>query len=457
MPAETNNSGSADNQRGLDGQGQQARSARSGRSKSPFDAFVDALKDNQGRFERRLQRAPWSVGSAGLVGFVLLSVFSCMGPQNHSVKPKDSKTETREITGEPWIRVLLASKADSATLAIKGLAAVHTVNPKTGKMTTHAPITTLDGLPASTVRVDGQAVVIEGQARYSAAIALRPKARDALTINGVRYRGDVILRPENGKLRVINDLPLEDYLCGVLPREMPLSFPQAALEAQAIAARTYAMYHLRHRDKYDHDVKNDTRSQVYGGLSAEYPKARKIIELTRGMVATYEGRIFQTYFHSTCGGETIPAHWVFGGKPFAPLDGAKCGHCLTSKYYRWEKQMSRQDCVQALRSKGYSLVTPVETIMTVGWDRSRYQKSVVVNHGGGRLEIPATKFRSALKMRSTNFDLKIKDDKLSFDGGGWGHGVGLCQVGARGFAQAGMSGIQIVEHYYPKSSVTKKY
>jgi stage II sporulation protein D len=424
---------------------------------SPFAKLFSAVKKHQSKFERGLQRAPWSVASAGLLCFLLLSVFSCMGPRPN-VAGTATKNPARTFDGEPWIRVLIVENAKSATLNIKGLCAIHTVDPKTGRASAHAAVATLDGLKQTTIRPDGKAVIIEGQARYSGAIALRPQQRDGLTVNGKRFRGELVLKCTDKGLRVVNELPLEDYLCGVLGKEMPLSFPKAALEAQAVAARTYALWHLRSKKNRDHDVKSDTRSQVYGGLSAEHKTARAIIEKTRGMVAKYEGKIFETFFHSTCGGQTIPAAWVFGGQECKPLSGAICGRCLSSKYYRWEKTCSQKDLLTALRSKGYNIVEPVTDIHTEEWERGTYKKSVVIKHAGGSVTIPSARFRFAAGMRSTAFSLTGNSQGvLQFSGEGWGHGVGLCQVGAKGFAREGLSGIAIIAHFYPGAEVTKIY
>ncbi|MDF1665068.1 MAG: SpoIID/LytB domain-containing protein [Planctomycetota bacterium] len=439
--------------------GQNIRSEQSQPEEKPtiFGLIRERFNARHKQVEKRLQRAPFTVASSGLCCLVLLSVFSCMGPQPKS-NDSANKQAKRTFDGEPWIRVLIVENAKSADIAIKGLCAIHTADPKTGKVTAHAPVKTLDGLATSTVRPDGEAVVIEGQARYSGAIALRPQGRDAITVNGNRFRGELVIKSTSKGLRLINELPLEDYLCGVLGKEMPLSFPKAALEAQAVAARTYALFHLRSKKGKDHDVKNDTRSQVYGGLAAENKTARAVIEKTRGMVAKYNGEIFQTYFHSTCGGLTVPAAWIFGGKEFQPLSGAKCGRCISSKYYRWEKKMTQKEMLVSLRKRGFNIVAPVSEISFENWEKGRYKKSVIIKHAGGSLTIPAAKFRFAVGMRSTAFSLtKNSGGQVEFEGEGWGHGVGLCQVGAKGFAKEGLNGVGIIGHFYPGAEVTKIY
>lgn len=406
-------------------------------------------------FEKRLREGSRLVASAGLLTLSLLTVVSCMGPE---VKQSDVVTESRgrRLTAEPWVRVLLVDGVASAKLALKGLCAIHSADPRSGEATVHGPVASLDGLQEAAVSADGKGIVIAGQARYSGAILLRPQESNAFTLNGTRYGGEMLLKSENGKLRVINVLNLESYLIGVIGREMPLGFPDAALEAQAIAARTYACWQLRAGENRDHDLKSDTRSQVYGGVS-EHPKAVEIINRTRGQVATYKGQIFETFFHSTCGGQTIPAFWVFGGKHFEPLSGADCGRCMDSKYYRWREQTNRTNLVSKLREKGVSVVEPVTEIETVSWDRGNYQHYVLIKHAGGISRMEATKFRSALGLRSSAFNFHEDKGTFQIDGEGWGHGVGLCQFGARGFAREGKSGTEIILHFYPGSEVEKQY
>lgn len=413
------------------------------------------LRRIQSAVEGRAGRAPWSVATAGLLCFCGLFAIACVAPASRTGSGPSSSVEG--LSSEPWMRVLLVEDASSARIAVSGLCSVLTADAETGEAADGAPVAMLDDLKATTVRVEGAAIVIEGQARYSGGVVLRPKRDGAVEVEGRRYRGELCLRAEGGKLRVINALPLEDYLCGVLPKEMPLSFPGAALEAQAVAARTYALFHARRRRSGDHDVKNDTRSQVYGGLSAEKKRSREVIERTRGQVLTYQGGIFQTYFHSTCGGETIPAHWVFGGEAFKPLSGAQCGRCLASKYYRWEKAVSRSDMIAAVRAGGHSLVAPVKRIEAVPWDRGLYQKLVRFEHEGGVLELPAPMLRRALKLRSAAFDWRFVGDQVQFSGAGWGHGVGMCQYGARGHAEVGASREDILSRYYPGSELTRIY
>ena len=113
--------------------------------------------------------------------------------------------------------------------------------------------------------------------------------------------------------------------------------------------------------------------------------------------------------------------------------------------------------LSASRRRGISIVSPIDRVRLESWDRGGYQKSVRIFHDGGMTRVSAGKFRSALRLRSTAFDLEIKGDKWEITGRGWGHGVGLCQVGAKGFAREGMTGAMIIEHYYPGAAIEKLY
>jgi len=154
----------------------------------------------------------------------------------------------------------------------------------------------------------------------------------ALKVNGKDYRGEIqLMINRRGRINVVNSLPLEQYLRGVVPLELsPGSFPQLeALKAQAVAARSYALSHFGRYNLEGFDLSDDTRSQVYGGLSAEHPLTNRAVEETRGMVAVYtdtQGRAvpIQALYTSTCGGQTEDNESVFLTEPVAYLRSVTC-------------------------------------------------------------------------------------------------------------------------------------
>lgn len=274
-------------------------------------------------------------------------------------------------------------------------------------------------------------------------------------LRGRKYRADVrVRRLEGGQLRLIAAVELEDYLTGVIGHEMPLRWSDAALHAQAIAARTYALVNLKPRS--DHDLKADERSQVFGGVMADDARARAMVEATRGMILTWNGKPFTTYFHSTCGGDTIPANWIFGpSDDIPPLQGATGCKCQSSRLYRWSQEV---DLAGHAATRELVLELPVREASVDAWPRGGYVKTAtVVDAGGERITRGAADWRRLFKLKSTSFEVAVGPGgtTLTISGRGWGHGVGMCQYGADGFAKEGLTGEQILLHYYPGAKLEK--
>jgi stage II sporulation protein D len=288
------------------------------------------------------------------------------------------------------------------------------------------------------------------------------KQSGTLVVNGTTYRGDLIVRAATQPpgLLVVNRANLEEYVAGVVGSEMPLLFPEQALRAQAVASRTYALYALRSREADAFDVADDQSSQVYRGLANETDRARKVTLDTLGVILTYRGRVFNSYFHSTCGGETIPASWVFGEAPIPPLSGAPCGFCADSKYYRWRASVTRVDLAAKLAKEGFP-VGRVDRVEVLERGPAGHVALVRILHAGGEVRVKGAKLRAILgtsAVRSTAFDIEDPGgDAIALAGRGWGHGVGLCQFGARGMAQAGYDALAILRRYYPAAELVRIY
>lgn len=178
-----------------------------------------------------------------------------------------------------------------------------------------------------------------------------PLKHPTLWIGDSQYRGTVrFIRRPGGKMAVVGAVGLEDYLASVLNSELPADFPLAARQTQAIAARTYALYQMKAASPSGYyDLRNNSSSQVYRGvqyrqgsrrLAVETPDSRQIVDQTRGIVATYRGRLFCTYYSAICGGRTTHGGDVFDDAA-PPLRSVPCDWCRGSKYYRWEKDLSQ--------------------------------------------------------------------------------------------------------------------
>jgi stage II sporulation protein D len=287
--------------------------------------------------------------------------------------------------------------------------------------------------------------------------------------HGLRgFRGSFVVSGRDGRVRFANRLSLEEYLASVVGSEMAASaVPIEALKAQAVAARTYALFAILASDSRGKEARfaSDVTFQAYGGIAKEHSRALQAVRATSGEVLTYRGGLFRAYFHSTCGGQTSDAARVFGEPSIEPLAGVECGACAGVRFARWEARSSSAEIEQALRpyaaQKGIALgaLTNVEVSEADPDGRPRY---VRIEHSGGAFEMLATKLRTALSktsdstMRSALFTVARQGGDFRFDGRGWGHGVGLCQAGA---AKKGETETyrEILRDYFPGSEIQPAY
>lgn len=154
------------------------------------------------------------------------------------------------------------------------------------------------------IRVDGEYYKIK-----SDNIVLKTMNPGFVSVKGKWYRGIVMIQNKNGKLTVINNVPLEDYLKGVVPSEMPSSWAAEAHKAQAIAARSYALANLGKRARYGYDLKDTPEDQAYGGASAETADTNYAVEQTKGIVLTYNMKVINAYYSASAGGQTNTNSW----------------------------------------------------------------------------------------------------------------------------------------------------
>lgn len=302
-----------------------------------------------------------------------------------------------------------------------------------------------------------------------------PKTDGSLYVNRKPYHGSLRLvnRPDRG-LMAINVVELEDYLQGVITGEMPSLWPMAALKAQAIAARTYALYRARGRSGWDYDVAAGTGDQVYAGIAGENTSSREAARQTRGVILLYDWKILPAYYHSVCGGHTAGNKVIFDGEDITPLAGIDCPWCdpkmqgpggaKVEKYYRWQMKVPQAELLAALAKQGIKLDS-IESIAPVRPDAGGHAGDVDIRPGPATLparavRMTADKFRSLIgysKLMSPSFTCAKVGDAFVISGRGYGHGVGMCQWGARGMAAAGFSAKAILEKYYPGADIVRVY
>ncbi len=306
----------------------------------------------------------------------------------------------------------------------------------------------LDGRPTGTPRL-----VIDGAGVIEAAVDGAP---------GRRHRGRLEVIAEADGLLLVNELPLERYLTGVVGLEMDPAWPLEALKAQAVAARTYALHQRLARrraasslapaqDGTYYDLETGVLDQVYGGADGEDPRAAEAVLATRGeWLVGPDGEPILALFHSTAGGHTESAAEVWG-RALPYLAGRACPYDRDSPVFAWRSTVPVEEVERRLVAGGYPIrgLRRLEVADRTGSGRAR---TLVAVADGGPVTLPAVELRRLLgygRLRSTGFTVDRDGNTFSFDGRGAGHGVGLCQWGARGMAVKGHRYQTILDFYYP--------
>lgn len=282
-----------------------------------------------------------------------------------------------------------------------------------------------------------------------------------IKLNDRFYRGFLnVTRHQDGFLSIVNVVPLDDYLYGVLMKEVGEWWPAEALKAQAVAARTYAMYQMQTQAKQNFDVFNNQFSQMYGGANSENPRGNSAVDETRGQVLTYDNRIFPSFYHATCGGMTRPASDLWDIS-IPPLNGGvECQSCWFSPHYSWDASFSLSEIKQSLSNFLQDFTGPITNIEVSEVTPYHRVKKLILTDGSAQREVPSKNFRANLgseRVRSETFEIYIKGSEARLKGHGWGHGVGMCQWGALGMSIFRKKYTDILSFYYPDSVLVKKY
>ena len=222
-----------------------------------------------------------------------------------------------------------------------------------------------------------------------------------LIVNGARYRGTVTVSVEKGKVNAINSVGLEAYLLGVVPREVPRTWPVEALKAQAVAARSYALATRKPSGPFD--VYADVRSQVYAGLDAEAVETSAAVQATAGQVLLFGGKVATTYFFSTSGGKTVDISEAWGSPPVPYLASVEDPYDDASPHHTWGPvAVGSKQLRTALKLRS----APVDARVTLG-PSGRASQLVLTLADGGEVAVPAATARSALGLRSTWFRIGL--------------------------------------------------
>ncbi len=313
------------------------------------------------------------------------------------------------------------------------------------------------------------------------------------SVDDKEFRGDleILHNTALNTLVPINVLMLEEYLEGVISSEMPIPFPINALRAQAVLARTYALKHKGKHRAYGYDLCDTQNCQVYKGVSAESERGNASVESTMGEIMVYNQKPIEAVFSANCGGITQSAkdagwfehaylHPVSDYKdfdfdhlqPYHFKDLLQHAHDAYSRYdkhvslaaYRWTRVVEEEELRQVIRRKRRKDIGRITAIIPLRRGRSGYVSRVQVKGTKGsvilnkenviRGNLGPGMLRSSYFIVQPNYEKK-KLKNFVFYGGGWGHGVGFCQTGAAGRAEAGQDYKTILYHYFPKAKLNK--
>lgn len=302
---------------------------------------------------------------------------------------------------------------------------------------------------------------IEVEGEFYPLKKIRVTARDNVALLGEAkprlYRGaiDVVLN-SNNTLTAINVVDIEQYVQGVLYHEVSHRWPQDALMTQAVATRSYAVYQIQQRRAHEYDVTSDIYSQVYGGKNAERYRTNIAVSKTAGEVLVFQGKILPAYFHATCAGHTEDARELWNHDELYPLKGVRCLFCTDSPHYNWERNFRLKDIQDKLNAAGRD-IDLIQDIQVLSRNAShRIKELEITSRTGKQLTISGKDFRNIVGpnlLRSNNYEVVMKGYYCDLVGHGWGHGVGMCQWGARKMSQERYDYRQILEYYYPGSQI----
>lgn len=266
----------------------------------------------------------------------------------------------------------------------------------------------------------------------------------------------------HSKTGEIEELPIDEYLYGVVSSEMPVKYEIEALKAQAVVARTYTIYQITHSngkhgnadicDNYtccQAWISKEDRFAKWNELEAEnnWKKIVNAVNSTQGKVITYNGDVIDAFFHSNSGGITETASNVWGGENFPYLKSVETIGEEGYEQYSSEVELSKDELTNKLKEKHSEIEVNFDdedSIKILEFTESGRVKTIKL----GNVQMAGTELRALLGLKSTNFSFEIRDNSVVFFVKGYGHGVGMSQTGADSMAKEGKKYDEIIKHFY---------
>ncbi|MDQ3604599.1 MAG: SpoIID/LytB domain-containing protein, partial [Gemmatimonadota bacterium] len=317
-------------------------------------------------------------------------------------------------------------------------------------------------------------------------LLVRPIGDGRLNVGGKPYRGSALVQTAGpGRVTAINLVSLEEYLLGVVPHEIGRVGEDLleAAKAQAVAARTYAVAHRGRRSALGFDYYATVQDQVYGGSADEHGVTTRAVQETTGEILTHQGTPIEAYYHSTCAGQTAAIDEVWNERPrpylvsvvdVDPRTGQAYDHF--SSRFRWTQRWSADSLAQTFARtladslpRGAPPLTEVRDLRILERTPSDRVRRLRIDTNAGMVHVGGDRVRwifltpEGRILNSSKFELELvrnasgRVTEVTANGGGWGHGIGMCQVGAMGRARAGQSYRTILLTYYPGTELRKLY
>ncbi|ORU00785.1 Stage II sporulation protein D (SpoIID) [Anaerovibrio sp. JC8] len=358
----------------------------------------------------------------------------------------------------------------------------------------------------ASVSAENNNILINGKSTGASSLVFAPvenASGSKIKYNGHEYRGQLVVTAEGGKLLIVNRLSLEDYVKGVLPSEMTPSWNQEALKAQAVAARTFALYTKNQKAHFGsgYDLCDSTHCQSYDGLVNEADSTSLATDATMGLVMTYQGKPIYAPYHSSSGGSTENSEDVWGN--YLPYLRSVKDDDSQSPYHNWSVRFTAAQVQKLLSAAGKNIGQLKSISMTAAQGSSSINGVLASGRAnavkfvgtGQTIIINAQDVRKIFGLKSTYFNirteraatippvkkdvknngsanvidaapaamhgtnLRVEGDNVAivFDGHGFGHGLGMAQYGAKAMADAGKKYDEILHHYYTDVEISKLY
>lgn len=412
--------------------------------------------------------------------------------KNTEVKKIDRKNSKVSAT---VLSVMLGENLASASVSATTNAKI--VDGNAGKT-----LKELSAGTTATIKIDGSYIAINGQKTGSRIVTLTAGGDGTVSYNGTSYRGELRLVSDGSQLQVLNIISLEDYVKGVLPSEMSPSWNGEALKAQAVAARTFALYNKSngHSASSGYNLCSSSHCQVYSGMGAETTATNTATDATYGQVMYYNNQIIYAAFHSSSGGATENSEDVWG--VYQPYLRSVTDDDSQSPYHDWTTKFTVSQVEKQLASSGKS-VGALQSITlgpigssgsTTGRTASGRAYGITFAGTGGSVTITGEQARSIFGLKSAMFNIRTErtaqmpakstkknkknsgnvinttpaamngssmklngNETVIFDGHGFGHGLGMAQYGAKAMADSGSKYDEILHHYYTNVIIQEIY